>query len=277
MKSQHKVTDSKLKDIHWELQQRKHNETIRNVAMIPIFSSIKKVYDEKQLGFLETVAKVADEELSFVRVGDGELRMALDVTFSIGFQKNSLALHDALMQSILEMRDHPSALFGTPHFYRDLHWATVWSKIWTDLEPLLEPDRVLGNAHVSRPVFFQSVGQQGVEAWRRVWDGKRVAVVTGKTSRFELIPALFDNVKSVTRIDSVDKHAFDDLPRLKDEVSRLQDIDLFLVALGPAGTVLSSELVKSGRRVVDIGHISDSYQVAFESGAWPETKPVSRK
>lgn len=245
--------------------------------MLPIFEEIRHEYVPRQLSFIDTVRKVAENNLSFVRVGDGELRMAFDVTFKIGFQKNSADLQRDLIRSIESMRSRDDVLFGVPHFYRDLHWSTVWSRIWPELKEILAPTIEFGNAHATRPVYFQAVGQAGVDAWRSVWEGKRVTVITGKTSRFEALPELFDNVVSINRIDSVDKDAYTDVQRLLTEADKATDTDIFLIALGPAGTVLSSQLVMQGRRAIDVGHISDSYQVAFESGAWPETKPASKK
>ena len=245
--------------------------------MLPLFEEIRREYVPRQLSFIDTVQRVAENDLSFVRVGDGELRMAFDITYKLGFQKNSENLRTDLIRAIEDMQSRDGVLFGVPHFYRDLHWSTVWSRIWPELKEILAPATELGNAHATRPVYFQAVGRAGVDAWRSVWEGKRVTVITGKTSRFEALPELFDNVVSINRIDSVDKDAYSDVQRLLTEADNATDTDIFLIALGPAGTVLSSQLVLQGRRAIDVGHISDSYQVAFESGAWPEAKPASKK
>lgn len=254
----------------------KNSETSRNIEMLPLYEEMRREYTPRQLGFLETVQKLADEDLSFVRVGDGELKMALDLTINLEFQKNTVYLQRDLIDAIRESRDRENVLFGSPHFYRGPHWSAVWSRIWPEFKELIEPASVLGNAHVTRPIYFDVTEHEGVEAWRRVWEKKKVTIITGKSSRFELIPELFDNLESAERIDSIDKHAYRDIPRLLTLVDEARNTDLFLVALGPAGTILTSEIAKRGRRAIDVGHISSSYATSFKGAKRPEKTEFSR-
>lgn len=271
--AERKNTNSLRKSVETVL---KNSETLRNVEMLPLYEEMRREYTPRQLGFLETVEKLADEELSFVRVGDGELKMALDLTINHEFQKNTVHLQRDLIGAIEESRDREGVLFGSPHFYRGPHWSAVWSRIWPEFKELIEPARVMGNAHVTRPIYFDVTEQEGVEAWRRVWDKKNVTIITGKSSRFELTPELFDNLASAERIDSVDKHAYKDIPRLLTLVDAAKETDLFLVALGPAGTILTAEIAKRGRRAVDVGHISSSYATSFKGAKRPEQTEFSR-
>lgn len=266
-----------LKDLRKEAQiQRRHDDAMLNIAMLPLFEEMRRDYLPKQLGLLETVREVAENGLSFVRIGDGELKLALDLANNLGFQKNSAALQRDLNEVMVRSQNRDDVLFGTPHMHRDRHWSMIWARVWPEFKEIIEPASRLGNAHVSRPMFFAAEGDAGVEAWRSVWAGKRVTVITGKTSRFDLIPQLFDNVAAADRIDSVDRHAYADIPRLLDEVQKAVDVDLFLIALGPAGTVLTGKIAEMGRQAVDVGHISDSYLAAFEEGARPESRAYSR-
>ncbi|KIP51384.1 hypothetical protein SD72_15775 [Leucobacter komagatae] len=92
-----------------------------------------------------------------------------------------------------------------------------------------------------------------------------------------LSPELFDNVSEVTRIDSVAVDAFSDLPRVLGKIASFRDKDhLFLIALGPAGTILASKLAKLGEQAIDVGHISDSFETVFQGAEWPEKKPLTR-
>jgi hypothetical protein len=108
-----------------------------------------------------------------------------------------------------------------------------------------------------------------------VWAGKKVRVITGKGSRFELIPALFDNVAAVEFTYSTASNGFEDLNRLKDDLASTND-ELYLIALGPAGTVLAAELARAGKWAIDLGHISDSYENVFKGAVRPELKPVAK-
>jgi hypothetical protein len=129
---------------------------------------------------------------------------------------------------------------------------------------------------VSRPIFFQFLRQDGVKLWRNVWDGLDTCVITGRGSRFELIDPLFDNVGAVTSVYSTPRDAFADLAPLMEELVKGPTHDLYLIALGPAGTVLAAMLASEGRRAVDVGHVSDSYLNVFNGEPWPESKKVTR-
>ncbi|WP_394159318.1 GT-D fold domain-containing glycosyltransferase [Galactobacter valiniphilus] len=259
-----------LKDLLWEAQQnRKYQEVLRLAATQVTCDDVQEFARARQLGLLETVNLIADSDLSFARFGDGELREMLRAEYQLRFQPNS----PELMAALRGVLDTPvdNLLLGFPHVYRDLHWSGVWTDIWNQLRPIVEPIAQFGNSHVSRPLFFQQLGDEGVDAWRRVWHGKSICIVTGRGSRFEILPALFSSAKSVRRVDSEPVNAFADVPRLL-ESPELGDADIFLVALGPAGTVLTHGLAAQGRRALDIGHLSDSYLNVFEGGAWPEAK-----
>lgn len=260
------------KKIHWEAERaRKIQETIRHAVTAPTLDSVAAFAAKKQLGFIETVEHIRDNELSFARFGDGEMRMMLQADYRLTFQANSGKLADALRAVLTQT---PGLLLGFPHVYRDLHWSAVWCSVWGQIEPMVAGFDVMGNSHVTRPIFFQTVGQGGVDAWRSVWAGKTVTVVTGEGSRFELIPELFDNLAAARYRYSKPVSAFEDVPRVMAELTQ-DDSDIILVALGPAGTVLASQLAKAGRRALDIGHISDSYENVFQNGTWPEHKAIT--
>lgn len=260
------------KKIHWEAERaRKIQETIRHAVTAPTLDSVAAFAAARQLGFLQTVERIRDNNLSFARFGDGELRMMLQADYRLSFQANSGKLSDSLRGAFTPSH---GLLVGFPHVYRDLHWSAVWCSLWSQVEPLASQSDVMGNSHVTRPIFFQTAGRDGVEAWRSVWDGKTVTVVTGEGSRFDLIPELFDNLGGSRFLYSKPVSAFEDVPRIMSELTQ-DESDIILIALGPAGTVLASQLAKAGRRAIDIGHISDSYENVFRNGAWPENKALT--
>lgn len=262
------------KKLLWEAStNRKSQDIMRLVQSTPVLDDVQAFAASVQLPFLETLRVIKEEELSFSRFGDGELKLMLRPDYKLKFQENSPAVAEALRETLLKPSE--KLLMGLPHVFRDLHWTNVWVDIWGQFKPLVSEMSRVGNAHVSRPLFFQYTGQAGVDAWRGIWDQRSVAVITGKDSRFELSRALFDNCRSVSFIDSKPANAMGDVDRLVDVASK-DPADIFLISLGPAGTVLSNKLAAAGRRAIDIGHISDSYENVFSGGAWPESKAVSR-
>ncbi|MCD3065317.1 DUF1792 domain-containing protein, partial [Salmonella enterica subsp. enterica serovar Enteritidis] len=87
---------------------------------------------------------------------------------------------------------------------------------------------------------------------------RKVVVVAGRRSRFELVPELFDNVKKVELLESEPVNAFKDIPRLVGELRERKD-SLVLISLGAAATVLASKLAEVGVQALDVGHISNCY------------------
>lgn len=266
-----KVQAEALKKLLWEAQtNRKSMDVVRTQIAGPVLDSVSDFARRQQYGFVETMQMIAEPGTSFARFGDGELGIMLRPTFKLAFQRNEEALRNALRGLITQPPD--SLLLGFPVVYRDAHW----SRVWCDLAPMLTQGRMFGNSHVSRPVFFENERSLGRELWRRVWEQRNVCVITGQGSRFELHPELFDNVKSAQVLYSTPRNAFSDLPRILKESEKpaMSDIDVFLIALGPAGTVLAGELASRGRKALDIGHVSDSYVNVFHGGAWPEQKSI---
>lgn len=264
-----------LQDIQAELKrQRRILEVIQSSAANSVIKPLREHLADRQLGLRSTLEHLANSEDSFVRFGDGEFRLAVHPEVNLPFQRNSEPLREEL-RAIVKNPQAPGLLIGFPHVYTDANWSKIWLEIWNQLEPYLAGEGVYGDSHVTRPIAFSSLREDAVELWRKVWDGKSVLVVSGKGSRFDLLPELFDNVLSVDRIDSTPSDAFEDLPRVMEEIKQA-DADLVLIALGPAGTVLGARLAAAGRRAIDIGHLSDSYANVFAGAARPEAKPVSR-
>jgi hypothetical protein len=266
-----------LKDIRWELQeQRKYLEMFRHVVANDVLDEVRTFTTMHQLGFEQTLERITTGRVSFARFGDGEFRTMLRPEFNLRFQPWSAGLASDLRE-VLEFKEYDPErlLLGFPYGYRNLHWSSVWLDIWAELRPLL-PEMTYGNSHVSRPVYFEQLGLRGIELWRRVWADRPVCVVTGESSRFSLTPELFDNVRSVRHVYSTPVDAYADLPRLMTVLEDEDPEQLFLLSLGPAGTLGAAWLSRTNRWAIDIGHISDSWANVFANGKWPESLAITR-
>lgn len=266
-----------LSKIYGSLEQiKKNSEVTRMAAANPYLTKVRDFTRHNQLSFEETVAVLSKEKLSFARFGDGELKLMLRPTYKLAFQKNSQALRDALT-SVIELAGQTpnNLLVGFPQLYHDLHWSGVWVDIADETLELFKNIKRVGNAHVTRPIFFEDLGQSGVDLWREVWAGRKVRVITGKGSRFELTPDLFNNVETSAFTYSTATNGFEDLDRIHQALANTSD-DIYVIALGPAGTVLAAQLAAAGKWAIDLGHISDSFENAFNGAVRPEMKPVSR-
>lgn len=244
-----------------------------SAALAPTLDSVWNFLSNAQLSLKATLERLATSDISFARLGDGEFKLMLSPWRNLAFQENSFELIDALENTAAS--SEPGLLVGLPQFMRNTNYLKLWPKIWGHLETLLNPERTYGNSHVSRPLAFKFLGESAVELWREVWRNKSVAVITGKSSRFDIVPELFDSSTSIHRIDSTPTDAFSDLHRII-QVADSSDADIFVISLGPAGTILAQLLALNGRRALDIGHLSAAYLNIFEGQSVPEKTPMSR-
>lgn len=252
----------------------KHLQILSQVAMNPMLGEIRSFVLEKQLGFIETVEYLKKNKVSFARFGDGELKAMLRPDHHLKFQKNTIGLGRALSDSVEFATKNPKKLFiGFPHIFHEPHWLAVWADIWGETKAIFGGLKVVGDAHVSRPIYFDQLGESGTEAWRSIWKGEKVTIITGKGSRFDAIDQLFDGTESVDFIYSKPRDAFEDIERVIKEVEK-SNSDLFLISLGPAGTVLAYRLAEIGKWALDIGHLSDSYNNIFHGAPRPEANPI---
>ena len=169
-----------------------------------------------------------------------------------------------------------SLLLGMPGVVVDVFWMTSLARYWGVLSSVIPARSLWGDSTCTRASAFKRDGSALVDAWRACWDSRHLTVVTGRGSRFEPIGELFSNVKDISYVEAEPKHAFGDLHRVQETISA-QENDLILIALGPAGTVLASNLADAGMQALDIGHLPNSYVEAFEGGPRPESLPFERK
>ncbi|MDJ0356570.1 GT-D fold domain-containing glycosyltransferase [Paenarthrobacter sp. PH39-S1] len=267
---------AKLQSESWE--QARMLEVIGRIEMQDVLVEVRHHIQSRQMSMMETVNELAAGK-SIARWGDGEIKLMLQPEFDLMFQKSSPQLASDL-RALMIGYDSVSSdlLLALPTVYTTRLWMGIWAENWHKLKPVLQASTSRwANTHISRPPFFQRHGRDAVDAWRKVWDGKRVCVVAGKGSRFEMIPELFDNVASVVRIDSEPTDAYPTLEDLKLRLDSLADVDIFLIALGPSGTVLAGYLaseVGGRRQAVDIGHLASSYLNVFRGGRMPEQLPT---
>lgn len=267
-------TDKLLGLILAELKtHRRELETLRIAATAETVRQVSAFFERQVASPHETLKTLATTDISMARFGDGEFRLMLRDDFNLRFQPNSDTLREDL-ETVLRLED-PRVLVCFPQVFRDAHWSGVYQELWPSLRELIRDDQRFGCAHVTRPQIFASLGPHALQLWRQVWEDKKVVIVTGEGSRFDLVPELFNNVKSSQFVRGPAIGAYAQLQDLEGKALKA-GADVALLALGPAGTVLAPRLARQGLRALDIGHLSNSYQSAVGKGPRPEALPVSR-
>lgn len=259
-------------------EQGRMLEVLGKAALRDVLADVDSTIQDRTMSMMETMDRVR-EGASLARWGDGEIRLMLQPEFNLSFQQPDPGLASELA-SILEGYDKvsPDLLLAFPTTFVSRLWMGIWAENWHLLGPILKRSSARwANTHVSRPLFFQKHRQDAVKAWRSVWEDKRVCIVAGRGSRFELLPELFDNVRSVSRIDSLPKDAYAEIDQTVESVLAAPMADVYLAALGPTGTVLASRLAAKGLHAVDVGHLASSYANVFLGGKFPEQQAVVGK
>lgn len=243
-------------------------DTLRLLAVEPIYSELRSFMSEHCLDFTTTMERLARQDTSFARFGDGEFKVMLRADGNHKFQDVVPGIQSELKAVIVNDLGE-RMLVGLPHLFNNPFWSNIWANYYPQLRPMFSTETSYACAHVTRPVYFRVWGGQAVTAWRKVWDGMRAVVVTGREAKFDLIPELFDNLDGAEFVRGPNTNAYAELDELERN-ARAADADVVLISLGPSGTVLARRLASKGVLALDVGHISASYKNVFSGEARPE-------
>ena len=130
----------------------------------------------------------------------------------------------------------------------------------------LDTDRIYHNAYITRP--YALFADNGTDApgkrfrnLKQIWEGRDIIFVEGALSRLGMGNDLFDNAKSIRRIEAPAVSSFDRYDDiLKAALKHKEENVLFLAALGPTARVLVYDLYRAGCQAVDIGHVDLEYE-----------------
>lgn len=222
----------------------------------------------KVLSIDETLDELLRSEKSLVRFGDGEIIMIRGK--SLYFQKESAELserladilqnrEEGLMVAIPDVLDHVSQYRESgQRFWKDhlLFFRGVYRQY-------CRTDKAYGNAYVSR-CYYNYADKTPCAGWfakiRRLWEARSVVVVEGAGTHNGVGNDLLANAKEVRRIVCPANNAAAKLNEIYAACLRQPSDALYLVSLGPAAKLLTQDLFRAGRRVIDIGNLDMEYE-----------------
>lgn len=222
------------------------------------------------MGTLETIDCVRDG-YSMARFGDGELRLISD-NRAIGYQQADGELASGLLRVI--QSDDTACKIALPDVFRGmkgrrfesrLFWTYVINANWPKWKKFIRGGRTYADTQSSR--FYMNYddiefSKEAVKRWKSVWEGKKLTIVEGKSTKLGIGNDLFDNALSIERMLCPAKNAFgaytEIFETVKAKVQPAKD-SLVLLALGPTATVLAYDLAHLGYHAVDKGHIDIEY------------------
>ena len=245
----------------------------------------RRVRPIKVMTIEETVDRILESSCSVARFGDGEIKLTLNTPLAFqeaneklcGELKKTLSSHeeellvcvpDIFGRDSLAQYNDPAAKHWKKHlsFYRRAWYAC------------LDPDKVYGNAFISRP-YNNYRDKSGCASYfshlKKVWDGRDVVIAEGAKSRLGMGNDLLDNAASVRRVLCPVAQCYDRADEIVAEIEKFDKSCLILLAIGPTASVIPMRLIGSGYRVIDIGNIDTEYEW-FRMGS--ETKvPIKDK
>ena len=209
-----------------------------------------------------------DKRKSISRFGDGELSIILGG--NTRFQKFDQNLSNRLKEILSNNQDF--CCIGIPDEINSLNnripaekefWINnlyTHRKMWLEL---VNFEKLYLSANISRPYlrfFDKSRCKSYFEAFKRLWGNKNVILCEGEFSRVGVNNDLLSDCKSIKRVLCPHKEAFIKYDEILDKLKQCGKNNLFLIALGPAATVLSYDLAKAGYHALDIGHLDIEYE-----------------
>ena len=221
----------------------------------------------------DTINEIVNERKSIARFGDGEFAI-MSGYIRHGFQEYDASLAMRLNEVIGTQEE--KFLIGIGDTFGNLEKYNLNSKqeirAYMTLErrkeilSFLNRNRIYHNAYITRPYAMYADNtsnepQKRFNKLKRIWNDRNVIIVEGVESRIGVMNDLFDNAKSIKRIEAPATNAYSKYDKILCSAKRNATNEvLFLIALGPTAGVLAYDLFKSGFQAIDLGHLDLEYE-----------------
>lgn len=254
-KYQKEVTEPFINNQRYEL----YSEELEKKHLIP-----------KVINADKTIGLIIDKHLSLARYGDGEFEMMCS-RLRLRYQTVDSELSSRLIEILHS--DGESLLIAIANNYGNLDKYTDYAAaaIRQYLTPsvrkehmeLLDLNRDYYDAYLSRPYFMyrdKKGAKHRFDRLKEIWRDQDILIVEGKHTRSGVGNDLFMNAKSVIRILTPDKNAYDNYGLIFEKAQEYGKNRLVLSVIGPTATVLSYDLAKLKYWAVDIGQVDTEYE-----------------
>lgn len=217
----------------------------------------------------DSVNYIIQTHCSVSRLGDGEIKLVAGK--KLGFQDENSILQEKMIEVLSKpIENHIVCL---PDIFNDLtiydsdsqkHWKkhlAFYRRYWYRY---INKQANFYNAFISRCyMMYQnpSMSSRMFELLKQIWQDRDVIIIEGEQSRLGVNNDLFNNTKSIKRILTPNRNAFNYYQLILDKVTQYDKQEyLILLALGPTATVMAYDLAKLGYQAIDIGHVDIEYE-----------------
>lgn len=254
-------------------------EALLSLSFRPMGRGIQEIRVARSVDERSTVLSVLRGR-SIARFGDSELLHAYLNWSPHRFQEPHPALSRELLHTIdqADEVDAAGCIVAMPWVTTRPHWQWVWSKV-SDFhrEHLRATKCTFGDTHCTRPQSFFKFEDIG-SLWSDCWPKRRVTIITGSRSRFEPTDALFGSAGQISMLDSAaPTNAYSSLHRLtREALGKRSNTDVYVISLGPTGTILARDLTLAGCVALNIGHLPNSLAHVNRAAPRHEDLPMTR-
>lgn len=217
---------------------------------------------------VETLKMLVSSSKSFIRIGDGELKIleGEGIPFQNADPLLAKRLSDAITQPVANLEIGFSWVYFHPDTVMQQYLrAYNWKYLRTNKDVLLkyiDESREYYAAEITQlyQMFSDSFDFAGYfDIVRKIWDRKDIVLVCGNRTFNDIEYNIFDNAASVVKVEGPSTNAFSVYDSILENVKRVSSSKMVVVILGPAGKVLTYDLARFGIRALDMGHIAKDY------------------
>ena len=229
----------------------------------------KGLFGVSILSIDETIQFMKDRPNSIVRFGDGEFMLMNGKSienyqlFNPELSLKLTHIFNTSTKNLLVCIPEPVAGIEKYKHSSRVHWTNQIIRDYTMYKNALKKNKVYGNSFVSRPYMIYK-NKDSCQSWfdgiKSIFKNKDIVLVEGVYSRSGVGNDLFTGAKRVRRILCPSKNAYDSYDKILNETCKIAKDTLIIVAIGPAGKVLTADLAANGYWVLDLGHIDSEYE-----------------
>ncbi len=229
--------------------------------------------DIKVLSADESMEVLAKQPKSFVRIGDGEIRLILG-------EDQPFQQYDPILAKILkeEVSGRAGDIYvGLNYAYFSPFPFNYVRRNAYDFRLVLEGmcdksityiDAGVTNAQI--PYKSKSEAEKYVNWWRHFFEKKELVIVCGDHLLDDYSYNIFDQASSIEYIYGPRKNAWTERERIIEDIVSYDTSKWIVFILGMAGKGMIPELTNKGYYCLDIGHLAKYYNSYMEGATWTE-------
>ena len=209
----------------------------------------------------ETLTRIQLGRLSMARLGDGEAKLAREVSCKTQPHHGGIGKR---IRRVMQATD-PKVLVCIPRIWpKEPPLATpgFWPQHRAAFEKFCDPGKTYGSAFVSRRDAWEIPDEDRYWAeWKGIWAGRPALLVTGSKKGLGT-RKLLRSAKSVDVLETPRPDAWSAYPSIMADCLAWAGVKrdpIVIAACGATATILAAELGAQGIQTLDVGHMAQAF------------------